>query len=544
MNNYFLSLVFLLSFSFSFLGQECGTVSPTNYQTFERTKQERGFDRASIQLHPEICLNVYYHIVRNSNGTGNGITENTLAQMTNLLNIEFNPHNLFFNQLGFDYIDNSTYFNLQELEFDPLVQINNQADAINVYIVDTAPFNGQANGIGSQALVIPKLNVLKATLPHEVGHCLNLLHTHDTLIYGAENIPRTGPNANCSSAGDQLCDTPADPGLGNGNVNSNCNYTGGGGYIPDTYNIMSLSREICKNRFTIGQELRMRDAIYALSVLQAVVSNSCGIIEGDTITCLDPTTTLTITHASGPYFWEVSGSSLEIVGSATNSSVTVRAINNTIREWGFVEVNYANGGMEHYPVWVGKPVAPTSLSGPTLVNSGSWYTYHGGGGGATSYQWVLPYPFDPDYDIVNPVDQSSDNWQMLPTTSGYNSNIWTGNGGHNGLVQLIGVNKCGIGGSTHIYVEHDNTTSCTTCDFSPPNPVPNSADENFILDFSSYPEGTYYIYIYDQYSNILYEGESTNIEKTVGTIGIPNGLYYLHIHDGNEVITQQLIINH
>ncbi len=74
--------------------------------------------------------------------------------------------------------------------------------------------------------------------------------------------------------------------------------------------------------------------------------------------------------------------------------------------------------------------------------------------------------------------------------------------------------------------------------------MPNSADENFILDFSSYPEGTYYIYIYDQYSNILYEGESINIEKTVGTIDIPNGLYYLHIHNGNEVITQQLIINH
>jgi hypothetical protein len=217
--------------------------------------------------------------------------------MTSSLNLDFNSHNLFFNQLGFDYIDNSTYYSLQELEFDPLVQINNQADAINVYIVDTAPFKGQANGIGSQALVIPKLNVLKTTLPHEVGHCLNLLHTHEALIYGVENIPRTGFNANCGIAGDQLCDTPADPGLinfgSNPNVDINCIYTGGGGYSPDTHNIMSLSREICKNSFTIGQELRMRDAINTLPVLQAVVGNSCGVITGNTVTCSNLNTVLT-----------------------------------------------------------------------------------------------------------------------------------------------------------------------------------------------------------------------------------------------------------
>ncbi len=46
------------------------------------------------------------------------------------------------------------------------------------------------------------------------------------------------------------------------------------------------------------------------------------------------------------------------------------------------------------------------------------------------------------------------------------------------------------------------------------------------------------------YSNILCEGQSSNVEKTVSTINIPNGLYYLHIHDGNEVITKQLIIEH
>ena len=86
-------LLLLVFFGLNFLsfGQECGTTSPANYQTYERTKQVRGFDKTNIELHPELCLNVYYHIVRESNGTG-GIAESKLTEMTDLLNLEYNPH--------------------------------------------------------------------------------------------------------------------------------------------------------------------------------------------------------------------------------------------------------------------------------------------------------------------------------------------------------------------------------------------------------------------------------------------------------------------
>ncbi|MCF6307576.1 MAG: T9SS type A sorting domain-containing protein [Flavobacteriaceae bacterium] len=157
---------------------------------------------------------------------------------------------------------------------------------------------------------------------------------------------------------------------------------------------------------------------------------------------------------------------------------------------------------------------------------------------------ILPYPFDPLIDI--PVDQNSDRWQMESNeNTGWNDGIWTGNGGIGGDVQLIAVNSCGPGGSLHIEVEHDNSGgSCTSCDALPPDPIPNSADENFKLDFSDHPEGTYYIYIYDQFSNLMYQGQSTNIDKTVETTNIPSGLYYLHIHDINGVTMKQLFIEH
>ena len=57
-----------------------------------------------------------------------------------------------------------------------------------------------------------------STLPHEVGHFYGLPHTHDQ---GNELVN----GSNCATAGDNFCDTPADPNL-SGVVNSSCVYTG------------------------------------------------------------------------------------------------------------------------------------------------------------------------------------------------------------------------------------------------------------------------------------------------------------------------------
>ncbi len=134
---------------------------------------------------------------------------------------------------------------------------------------------------------------------------------------------------------------------------------------------------------------------------------------------------------------------------------------------------------------------------------------------------------------------------MHPNTS-RNANVFTGYGENSGFVQLMGVNSCGAGAAVSLAVEHGNCSGpgCGGIPVAPPNPVPNSADDEFKLDFRTYPEGTYYIYIYDQYSNTIYQSEASNIEKTVETSNIPNGIYYLHIHTGTTVDMMQLQINH
>ncbi len=90
---------------------------------------------------------------------------------------------------------------------------------------------------------------------HELGHVLGLMHTHDT-AFGAELVD----GSNCTTAGDLICDTPADPNLGQAGMieYGTCNYIGtvtdanGDAYTPMTHNVMSYAP--CVNTlFTPGQ---------------------------------------------------------------------------------------------------------------------------------------------------------------------------------------------------------------------------------------------------------------------------------------------------
>ncbi len=260
------------------------------------------------------------------------------------------------------------------------------------------------------------------------------------------------------------------------------------------------------------------------------------VCSGDIVTySFDQCKSATVDH------WEVSPNLTMITSDPL--SVTVELANPNATGQAFVRAVYSNYSVEK-SLWLGIPASATSISGPTEVDTGAIVTYNGHGAeGATSFKWWLPYPFDENVDVRNPIDYTGDNWQTWPDSGRRNYHVFTGNGGHNGLVQFFGENSCGTGGSAHIEVEHTNNGSCTTC-YNPVFPYPNTADESFSLDFTSYPPGNYYIYVYDAYSNVLYQGEATNIEKTIDTINIPNGVYYLHIHDGNEILVYQLIIQH
>ncbi len=98
---------------------------------------------------------------------------------------------------------------------------------------------------------------IAGVLAHELGHLYGLFHTHETFS-GIELVD----GSNCLSAGDMLCDTPADFNLGRIALQG-CSYSGsfqdpnGNLYSPDPSNIMSYAPSTCLKRFTTEQAARI-----------------------------------------------------------------------------------------------------------------------------------------------------------------------------------------------------------------------------------------------------------------------------------------------
>ncbi len=253
---------------------ECGlTLSEEDAAIYQQRVEEGFYDydeRDVATYHVPLA----FHVVTYDNGTG-GIPQSQLDQAMIDLADAFAGTGICFYVAYQDEINSSAYYTLTtDGERDNLIQINNQPNAIDCYFVDyDRGYCGQsafswypANEQGiSFANGCVGLSSNPSTFPHEIGHYFDLLHTHETA-----NGTECPDGSNCGSAGDLVCDTPADPTLGTGNVNTSCNYTGSStiycnfafrSYNPDPENIMSYSRKTCRTVFSAGQRTRMLAAL-------------------------------------------------------------------------------------------------------------------------------------------------------------------------------------------------------------------------------------------------------------------------------------------
>jgi hypothetical protein len=136
------------------------------------------------------------------------------------------------------------------------------ANIANIYFTNMTAYCGYAYFPGGPDMIVMSnsCSTNGSTLAHEIGHYFGLYHTHET-SFGLEYVN----GSNCSTAGDKICDTPADPTLGSSNVDNttNCQYTGTGldpngqAYMPDPRNVMSYSLKTCRTRFSVQQYARI-----------------------------------------------------------------------------------------------------------------------------------------------------------------------------------------------------------------------------------------------------------------------------------------------
>ncbi len=244
--------------------QECATtIAPDEALRLVAIERLGLYNRPPAPARSTVYVGLAFHVVRTSAGAG-GIPQSRLDQALIDANEAFAPAGIQFCQAGDTrYIDSSTYYTIDNFsEADALRQINVVPGAINCYFVNDAHFCGLSSFTTSavQGIVYHNgcvgLPTNRSTFPHEIGHYFNLYHTHET-AFGTECTN----GSNCATAGDLVCDTPADPMI-LGQI-SQCLWTGSasplcGGlpYTPPVANFMSYSDKECRTHFTPQQNAR------------------------------------------------------------------------------------------------------------------------------------------------------------------------------------------------------------------------------------------------------------------------------------------------
>lgn len=230
-------------------------------------------------LLPVSSIPVQVHIIRRDDGSGGYSIDDWNSDLAEL-NAIYAPANMaFFECNPPNIITNDEYYDLEQgAETNALTSSYSIDKVMNVFIPGGDLLSSTGGSLcgyayypwsGIEHLVV-KASCMDngSTFPHEVGHFFGLYHTH-----GRTNGMLTDElvnSSNCTTAGDQVCDTPADPQLGLDNVTSSCQwnntapYTGGitqdangDTFSPDPFNMMSYSKKSCRDFFSAGQYTRM-----------------------------------------------------------------------------------------------------------------------------------------------------------------------------------------------------------------------------------------------------------------------------------------------
>jgi hypothetical protein len=254
--------------------EQCGTeVTNENIENLEiLNKLKSSPFLEGLRTSQEYHIAITPHIVRRSNGTG-GLTESELREAMVDLNEAYAGSGLSFyiHENTVRFVDDDNYYDFDASQEGDLIAVNNVTSTINIYFFNSLSAGAAAlcgyayfPDTGRDWIMMANgCTVGGTTLAHEVGHYFALWHTHGKTNNGTTDELVDG--SNCATAGDDICDTPADPNLF-GNVGSGCGLLSssldpnGDTFRPDPRNVMSYSSSSCRYLFSEGQKERMLNA--------------------------------------------------------------------------------------------------------------------------------------------------------------------------------------------------------------------------------------------------------------------------------------------
>ncbi len=268
---------------------QCGTtsLSPTERRALEAEAalafRLKKASMATARLVPTITyVPIRPHILRRTNGTG-GYDLRMMNNVMALANKKWFASGIqfFFSGTTPNYInDDALFTGFTKGTSEAVIRVNNATNAMNMYhipVILGSTAAGYAfypgNTITTTESYIKNTGGLEdylgnSLVPHELGHNFNLAHTFEEDDNGREKVD----GSNCSTAGDLVCDTPADPYGWAGFPSSDdcvvgcpstytCNFTEavtGLRYNPIPNNIMSYYAGACQTTFTSGQNTRVQ----------------------------------------------------------------------------------------------------------------------------------------------------------------------------------------------------------------------------------------------------------------------------------------------
>ena len=252
---------------------------------------------------------VNFWSVMNDNGTdGVRVYYDMAVKYLNRLNKIYEPYQICFVLNGNGVLKSTSHMNgkfYSDLKEEGILKGAYVDDAINIYIVNSIAWGayGMTNYF-SNAIALKESPMWnnEVLLAHEVGHALNLMHTHGDYntppngsagsLSSCEHVTRdpNDSNYNARTNGDEVHDTAADPCLFSNpndkyyNFDTNtCTYIGnqtdcqGTPYsIDDSVitNIMSYGPPSCQNSLTQGQAERIHYYIDTKSIIDAPIKKA------------------------------------------------------------------------------------------------------------------------------------------------------------------------------------------------------------------------------------------------------------------------------
>jgi hypothetical protein len=183
-----------------------------------------------------VTIRVYLHIIHEDDGSG-GLASQDVATVKANMNQTYNKHGIMFNFCERHINFSAALIDARQIP-ELLYPFASLPDGINGYLVPLSTPSGDYNGVAED---IPSANFWSknsyGTASHEIGHCLNLLHTRmnyfriginnclsneciQERVMRPEDCAGSCPQfdcenqtcaPNCYEAGDMVCDTPPDP---------------------------------------------------------------------------------------------------------------------------------------------------------------------------------------------------------------------------------------------------------------------------------------------------------------------------------------------